>query len=61
MIEWKAMADEKPVKADKMYLVQETGGRIVQAYWSGTEWAVAWGCVYTDQPKVWAELNFPRL
>jgi len=56
------MSNEVPKVADKLYLIQETSGQVIQAYWSGKSWHVAWGKEYTkaDQPNVWAELNFPR-
>jgi len=62
MITWHLMESQKPSTADKMYLVQETAGQVIQAYWCGEKWHIAWGAVYdeADQPKCWAELNYPR-
>jgi len=63
MIDWKLMREEKPPYPDAFYLIQESGGMVTSGYWSGSEWAVPWGREYPkdDQPKTWAEFNFPRI
>jgi len=62
MIDWKKMSEEKPTVPDKMYLVQMGNGFVMQVYWSGDAWAEAWGDIFDggEQPRAWAELNFPR-
>ena len=63
MIKWYRMDEEPPTIPGKIYLVQERGGMVTSAYWSGDSWHVPWGDEYkgSEQPLIWAVLNFPRL
>lgn len=61
MIDWKKMPKDKPPNADAFYLIQESGGMVTSAYWSGTDWHEPWGDEYIEQPRIWAEFNFPRI